>query len=93
MNVNSLTKLHSISPGDLEKLQLSAAKIPFEEQSERIALVKELAGAQRIASIENADDLVPLPKAVRLMFALASSYRAALPDRHALRSGGRGGSR
>jgi hypothetical protein len=53
MNVNSLTKLHSISPGDLEKLQLSAAKVRFEEQSERIAL----------------------------------------PDRHALRSGGRGGSR
>jgi hypothetical protein len=56
----SYTSMHSLDIGDLLALQRAALALRFEQQIDRIPMVKRMANRQGIAALGNAEDAVPL---------------------------------
>ena len=57
---NSLTRMHSVTSDDLGQMQLTALKLRFAQQRERIALLGKLADAEGVKEINKFNDIVPL---------------------------------
>ena len=55
-----LTSMHSLPPEELHALQLDAMATRFEQQIEKIPVLKTLAERQNIRSIKDVNDIVPV---------------------------------
>ena len=56
----SMTEMHSVPRSRLDELQRLAVSMRFEEQRERIPMVRKLADRQSITSVDEVDAIVPM---------------------------------